>query len=183
MSIVDKNKALTERYPFLLPRNIFTDAPDEDYDYTYIRGVDDLPRGWERLFLQMCEDIRNQLIKEKSLHSFRFFDIKEKYNRMECYPHGCSEKIHHILDKYAYMSQYVCSACGQPAQWETNGYVLSFCDKCYKENKIQSTVEYIGLTTPSYKVIKFKNGIKTYHTYSFKREWERYLNTINEKTA
>ena len=183
MSIVDNNKALTERYPFLLPRNIFTDAPDEDYDYTYIRGVDNLPRGWKWLFLQMCEDIRNQLVKENCLHSFRFFDIKEKYNRMECYPHGCSSKIHHILDKYAYMSQYVCSVCGQPAQWETNGYVLSFCDKCYKENNIQSTAETIVLTTPSYKVIKLKNGIRTYHTYSFKREWKRYLDTMNEKTA
>jgi hypothetical protein len=180
--MIEQNKKLTERYPFLLPRNIFTDAPDDDYDYTYIRGVDELPKGWEKLFLQMCEDIRNQLIKENKLHSFRFSDIKEKYNRMECYPHGCSEKIHHILDKYAYMSQFVCAECGKPAQWETHGYVLSFCDRCYKELNIQSTVEYITFV-PYYKVIKFKNGIKSYHTYSFKREWKRYLDTMNEKTA
>ena len=34
-----RNKELIERYPYLLPHNIFTDKVPEDYDYSYINGI------------------------------------------------------------------------------------------------------------------------------------------------
>ena len=52
--IIERNKKLIEEYPFLMPRNVFTDKIDPEYDYSYILGVDDLPKGWKKLFLQMC---------------------------------------------------------------------------------------------------------------------------------
>ena len=33
-------KKLVERYPYLLPRNVWTGEVPEDYDYTYIIGVE-----------------------------------------------------------------------------------------------------------------------------------------------
>jgi hypothetical protein len=61
-----QNKKLIKRYPFLLPRNVFTDEVPEEYDYSYIRGIGELPKGWEKLFLQMCEDIRTPLVKQNN---------------------------------------------------------------------------------------------------------------------
>ena len=110
----EQNKKLVEKYPFLLPRNVFTDKVDPDYDYSYIRGIGELPNGWEKLFLQMCEDLRKQLIKDNQLESFRFTQIKEKYNRMECYNNGCTEAAQMCLAKYSYLSRILCAASVQP---------------------------------------------------------------------
>ena len=67
-----RNKELVKRYPFLLPRNVFDDSIPEDYDYSYIWGIGDIPVGWEKLFLQMCEDIRQPLIDANFIEKFRF---------------------------------------------------------------------------------------------------------------
>jgi hypothetical protein len=79
-----KVKVLVERYPYLLPRNVWNDKVPEDYDYTYIMGIDTIPKGWQKLFLQMCEDIRQPLIDADYLDKFRFSQIKEKYNGLCC---------------------------------------------------------------------------------------------------
>ena len=33
--IIAENKRLVEEYPFLIPRNLFTDEIPDNYDYTY----------------------------------------------------------------------------------------------------------------------------------------------------
>lgn len=129
-----QNKKLIKRYPFLLPRNVFTDKVPEDYDYSYIRGVGEIPKGWEKLFLQMCEDIRKPLVKAKQLETFRFTQIKEKYNRMECYNYGAIEEVLDIIDKYSVIASYICTICGKPATFETEGYIASYCDDCWKDS-------------------------------------------------
>ena len=177
MLTIEKNKELIERYPFLLPRNVFTDKVDEDYDFSYIRGIGEIPAGWNKLFLQMCEDLRKQLVKDGELDSFRFTQIKEKYNRMELYNCGCSTKAYRILDKYTNMSQYVCTVCGKPATKETHGYVASFCDKCYDNHFKDMRSDAIEFQ-PYYQIITYKNCKKVYYKYSFKREWNRYIKAI-----
>ena len=179
MSTVEQNRKLIEQYPFLQPRNVWTDEIDEGYDYTYVLGVDSLPRGWINLFLQMCLDLKKQLIKDNYLEQFRFVQIKEKYNRMECYHNGCSEAVQRIIDKYTHMAQYVCTVCGQPAEWETQNYVASFCRQCWKNFGHYEPSESVNITT-KYKLIIYSNGKKTYKTVSFKREWDRYLKSLDE---
>ena len=78
-------KALIEEYPYLQPRNVWNDEISEDYDYEYILGEYDLPEGWMKLFLQMCEDIREPLVKANYLNEFRFSQLKEKYGSMRVY--------------------------------------------------------------------------------------------------
>ena len=90
---------LVERYPYLLPRNVFTDKLPDDYAYDRILHTE-IPKGWNRLFLQMCEDIRQPLIDDDYLDKFRFTQVKEKYNRLECYNRGASEEVNTILEKY-----------------------------------------------------------------------------------
>jgi hypothetical protein len=167
-------KELIAKYPFLIPRNVFTDKIPDNYDYTYVRGIGELPSGWHRLFLQMCHDLREQLIKDNQLESFRFTQIKEKYNRMVCYNNGCSEEAQKIIDKYEHMAMYICTVCGKPATLETNGYIASYCDECY--NKLQYKAykaDRLTLET-SYKIIRFTRDGKSEEIISFEEEWNRY---------
>ena len=167
-------KNLVERYPYLLPRNVWTDEVPEDYDYSYIRGMAELPDGWHRLFLQLCKDIRQPLIDANFLDKFRFSQIKEKYNRMECYNFGAPAEVQDIIDKYSVMAGYVCTRCGKPATCETQGYFASFCDDCWKDVARYEHIEQIEFK-PYYKVTGFANSERYEKTISFEDEWNRYL--------
>lgn len=178
---LEQNKALVERYPFLLPRNVWTDKVDGDYDYSYIRGIGEIPDGWEKLFLQMCEDIRQPLIDADYLEKFRFSQIKEKYNTMRLYHFGAPEKVDEILHKYEIMASYICTQCGKPATIESQGYIASYCNDCWEKVGKYYRGEPIEFRT-SYTISGFKDGEKYTKTVSFKDEWNRYLELI-EKTA
>lgn len=112
---IEENKKLCERYPFLIIRDIWADEIPKDYDYSYIGGISELPEGWHKLFLQMCEDIRQPLIDADFLDEFRFTQIKEKYGEMRCYNNGGPDKVLEIIDNYEHVSNYVCQHCGKPA--------------------------------------------------------------------
>lgn len=174
---IERNKKLIEEYPFLLPRNVFTDEVSPNYDYSYILGINDLPKGWAKLFLQMCEDLKKQLIKDNYLDQFRFSQIKEKYNRMECYNNGCSEAAQRIIDKYGHMAQYVCTVCGKPAYWETQSYVASYCEQCWKDFGRHEPSEVIK-SAYQYRIIRYIGGKREYKTVSFLREWKKYFKRV-----
>ena len=174
-----RNKELVERYPFLLPRNVFTDKLPEDYDYSYIRGIGELPKGWERLFLQMCEDIRQPLIDAGYLDKFRFTQIKEKYNRMECYNFGAPEDVHESLNKYSMMAGYIWTICGKPATFESDGYIASYCDDCEKARKYRYRGERINFK-PYFKVSGLTKEGSYEKIVSFEDEWDRYIKSLGE---
>lgn len=114
-------------YPFLIPRDI-EGKRDEEFDYEYL-GLE-IPIGWHRLFLQMCGDIKPVLEKANMLDDFYFLQVKEKYNRLECYHNGAPKEVDDIIAKYEMMAGYICAKCGRPATCETTGYIASFCDDC-----------------------------------------------------
>ena len=133
--IKEYNKELVEEYPFLLPRNVWTDELDKDYDYSYTL-LDCVPDGWVDLFLQMCEDLKKQLIEDNFLENFRFTQIKEKWGKLQLYNFGCSKKANRILDNYTYISQFVCYRCGKPAKlYDILHYTLPYCKDCLREQK------------------------------------------------
>lgn len=131
MSTVEENKRLIERYPFLQPRNVFTDKIPENYDYSWTRA-DEVEDGWRELFLQMCEEIREPLIEANYLDKFRFSQIKEKYGTLRMYNFGAPEKVHDIIYKYENLSGRTCVHCGKPATKISQGYILPYCDDCAK---------------------------------------------------
>ena len=47
--IIEKNKALVDDFPFLLPRNRWTGKVPDDYDYSYTE-LDAMPEGWRTAF-------------------------------------------------------------------------------------------------------------------------------------
>ena len=85
---IEENKKLIEKFPFLLPRNRFTDKVPKDYDYSYTE-LDDMPDGWRKAFgIQMCQEIRDDLIQFDYLDKYRIVQIKEKFGGLRWYDNG-----------------------------------------------------------------------------------------------
>ena len=88
----EKNKKLIERYPFLIPHDRLTDEVPKDFDYTYTE-IDDMPNGWRDAFgEQMCEEIREELVRVGHLEKYRVVQIKEKYGCLCWYDFGGTKK-------------------------------------------------------------------------------------------
>lgn len=158
-------------YPFLIPRDIEGNR-DEEFEYDY--WTVEIPRGWYKLFFQMCTDLKLILEKEGTLDDFYFLQVKEKYNRLMCFPCEASIEVQDVIDKYSVMARYVCTWCGRPATCETQGYITSFCDDCCSRLSRQHKIKKIEFK-PYYKVTSYANGEHTEKIVSFEDEWNRYL--------
>ena len=135
----EENKLLVEYFPFLQPRNVWTDKILEDYDYDYILGVGDLPYGWERLFLLYCKHLKVELDKFNFTDKFRFSQIKEKYGDMRLYNNGYPKdsKCSDLEYIYSHLSTYVCQECGKPAKYESRGWIAQECEEHKSDNSIK----------------------------------------------
>ena len=159
-------------YPFLIPRDIEGNR-DEEFDYGYL-GLE-IPDGWINLFFQLCSDIKPILEREGVMDDFYFLQVKEKYNKLTCYSNGAASlEVEEILQKYGYLSRFVCTKCGAPATYETIGYISSFCENCWKDFKRHQNMNKIEFI-PTYQVIGFKDGKNYNHTVNVEDEWNRYL--------
>lgn len=128
------NRELIERYPFLLPRNRWTGEVFNDYDYSFTE-LDNMPNGWRNAFGEkMCEEIRDALIEANYLDEYRISQIKEKYGTLRWYDFGDTQKVHDIISKYEYISQFICMRCGNPyAKFFNNGWFYTICENCASE--------------------------------------------------
>ena len=136
----ERNKELIEKYPFLMPYNVWTGEPINDYFYEYI-WLDDMPVGWRNAFgLQMCEEIKQALLEEggeKLLSEYRINQIKEKYGTLRWYDSWTTKKVQDIIHKYEALSARTCIQCGKPATRITTGWIAPYCDEC-----IDDALEY-----------------------------------------
>ena len=74
-----RNKRLIKQYPFLLPRNVYSDKVPSNYDYEYTE-YDALLKGWKIGFGQfLLEDLREACLKTGYLDQMRIEQLKEKY--------------------------------------------------------------------------------------------------------
>lgn len=177
---IEQNKLLLNKFPFLQPRNVWTDEILEDYDYSYILGIGELPEGWERLFLLFCKNLKKELDKFNFIDKFRFSQIKEKYASMRLYNNGYPKDSNgHVLESiYEYMSSYVCEVCGEPATCETKSYVSVYCNDCFeqfvgkikKSDKIENLDSVNKLT-----IIRYSNGKNEEISYDCAPYWNEYL--------
>lgn len=172
----DKQKVIYNicmEYPFLLPRDI-DGSIDEEFDYQYL-SLGEIPFGWRKLFLQMCDDIRPILVKEGVLDDFYFIQVKEKYNELVCYSNGAASlEVEEILQKYRYLSRYVCTRCGRPAEYETRGYLASYCMDCWKDRVRHEACDILQFV-PTYEVVGFRDGKGYSRTVNIEDEWSRYI--------
>lgn len=80
-STIEENKRLIKLYPFLLPRNRFTDEVPEDYDYSYTE-LDALPPGWRKAFGEdICREIKEELDRVNYTEKYRIAQINVSAGR------------------------------------------------------------------------------------------------------
>lgn len=134
MTVIEKNKKLIERYPFLLPRNRFTGEIMEGYDYSYTE-LDDMPDGWRIAFaLEMCEELLSILTEGDCVADYRIIQIKEKFGELRWYasavPRNILDKYNAFICKYEELSRKTCIQCGAKATKVSKGWISPWCDKC-----------------------------------------------------
>ena len=143
MYTTEQNKRLIEKYPYLMPINLWTLEPVKDYEFDYIRGDHELPDGFMRCFLLYCKAIRPGLIEADFIDKFKFSQIKEKYNRLVMYNCGYPEAIDDFEGIYSRLSYHICQICGKSATVESQGWLASYCDDCIKQFRDQERWEPI----------------------------------------
>ena len=121
--------------------------------YTELDAMDD---GWRKAFgIQMCEEIKTQLKKEKYLYKYRITQIKEKFGRLEWYDEGHSPEVGGIIEKYGEMSYNTCIVCGEPATKITCGWICPYCDEHFpKDRKV-----YMEKVNGKWKMINKSLGV------------------------
>lgn len=196
-----RNKKLVKRYPFLLPRNVWTGKVVEDYNYEFTE-YDSILDGWQIGFGKyLLEDLRDALIKNNYLHELRLLQVKEKFGELRIYTNGAPEDVRRVIDKYEVISQHVCSRCGSPyAALTDTGWVMPYCESCFQKiNDRRSKGGYkpmdfndvkccdVGLPD-SYRYSVFKNGEDkkitvdiTETTNKIKKTWEKRIRKREHK--
>ncbi len=156
-AIINYNKRLCSRYPFLTPRNVFSGLVDDDYDYSY-SALDAMPDGWRRAFgIEMMEDIRKALLKAQELNpgggykecdyttnydstktvpyleGYHPIQIKSKWGSLRWYDNGAPDGLEDIIQRYEDLSEKTCEICGAPAKYISTEWIAPYCEKCAKE--------------------------------------------------
>lgn len=183
-----KNKELCKRYPFLIPRNVWSDEiiwerlrNERKYGWTL---VEEFPTGWWKAFgLMMCEELREDLIKYDYLDKFRFEEIKEKFGQLRVYYNGIpiESDVNNIIDKYSILSENICIKCGRPDVPMINitGWISPYCYHCF--NKINKRRMALGYEKLDYeKCICNKKDTKmpnlfTWRHYSKDGSWDETI--------
>ena len=91
--IIEENKRLVEKYPFLIPYEDenFDVLDKEKYDYSWT-FLDDMPQGWKKCFGELlCQDLKEELVRNDFLDKYQVVQVKEKY--------GCYDTQTEVLTK------------------------------------------------------------------------------------
>lgn len=98
--------------------------------------------GWNKAFgKQYLKELRQQLIKDKMLYSFRITQIKEKWGRLQLYCYKTSEDVYKIIDKYENLSWDYCIHCGKSAKYISKGWISPYCEDCINKDNINHYIK------------------------------------------
>ena len=125
-----KNSILCLKFPFLYPRNVYSDKPC--HLIPQWTQLDSMPKGWRDAFgIQMCKDIKKELKKHRGLlRKYRIVQIKEKFGGLRWYSSWSTKELDDIIDKYEKLSFKTCIQCGKPAEYISAGWICPFCSDC-----------------------------------------------------
>ena len=146
MSLIERweNFKLWWKYPFIRPRTMTHDKYcSEFFSYTLLQAF---PKGWLKAFgIQFCEDLKKALAHyNKGIQkTFRIYDIREKYGKLQVLCNWYTPEINEVLRKYEKLSQKTCIYCGHKAKWLSKGYILPYCNDCMK--KVKHDVKFVSI--------------------------------------
>lgn len=119
------NEELVTEFPFL---RVYGDETCHGVTYTML---DDMPQGWRIAFgREMCEELKDELIKNNALDSYEVEQIKEKFGGLRWYDNCYLPRVQVIIGKYAVLSETTCIVCGKHAKWMSKGWISPYCDDC-----------------------------------------------------
>ena len=103
----DRNRELVAEYPWL-------DIGDKQ-----LTLLDMLPVGWYGLILDMCKEIKRELVKYDLVSKYQVVEAKEKWYGLSWYDalsdlSPMPPAITDIVCKYEMQSKEVCMMCGAP---------------------------------------------------------------------
>ena len=117
----DRNRELIAEYPWL-------DIGDKQFTL-----LDTLPIGWSSLILDMCKEIKGELVKYDLVSKYQVVEAKEKWYELRWYD-GLDDlspmpsTITDIVCKYEMRSKEVCMMCGAPKPKDQE-----VCDRCMEQ--------------------------------------------------
>ena len=117
----DRNRELIAEYPWL-------DIGDKK-----LTLLDALPMGWSGLILDMCKEIKRELVKYNLVSKYEVIEAKEKWYELRWYD-GLDDlspmpsAITDIVCKYEMQSKEVCMMCGAPKPKDQ-----MLCDICMEQ--------------------------------------------------
>ena len=114
----DRNREIIAKYPWL-------DINDEQ-----LTLLDTLPIGWHGLILDMCKELKRELVKHDLVSKYEILEAKEKWCMLRWYDGLCDlspmpSTITNIVCKYEERSKEVCMICGAPKPKDQE-----MCDIC-----------------------------------------------------
>ena len=117
----DRNRELIAEYPWL------------DIGNKKLTLLDMLPTGWSGLILDMCKEIKGELIKYDLVSKYQVVEAKEKWYELRWYDGLCDlspmpSTITDIVCKYEMQSREVCMMCGAPKSKDQ-----MLCDVCMEQ--------------------------------------------------
>lgn len=122
-------KELVKQYPWLKPRNVWTDKVDEDYDYSWM-WIEPDEDGWQKAFFYyLMEDMKKELEEKDFVEQFRINEYKSKYGTMRLYGNAYLKSV----NDYEYMSANICEVCGRPDVGSTSGWITPICCTCFEK--------------------------------------------------
>ena len=135
-TVVEYNKELVKKYPWLVPGYVGFLEPEESYDYEDT-WADDIPSGWRLAFGdQMIEEL-DQLLKKYGVEDYGIYQIKEKWGILRWYDNGFPEEGYKEYSKwlrrYENLSEHTCIFCGEPAKYLTEGWIAPICKACVEK--------------------------------------------------
>ena len=117
----DRNREIIAEYPWL-------DIGDKQ-----LTLLDTLPVGWNDLILDMCKEIKGELVKYDLVSKYQVVEAKEKWYELRWYDGLCDlspmpSAITDIVCKYEMQSKEVCMMCGAPKPKDQ-----MLCDICMEQ--------------------------------------------------
>lgn len=143
-----KNLNLCVKYPFLVPRDVFTGEEDECYDYSYTY-MDDIPDGWRAAFgEQWASDVQDAINKMPAEERNRTYvlQLKEKYGMLTQYFSHYTDELRAVIQKYSIISSRICIDCGEPATKISQWWISPYCNECAEKihDKFTSVDEWFN---------------------------------------
>lgn len=127
-----KSTFLCIRFPFLNTERGWKDHVRPIQTVTWLGAM---PIGWRKRFgIDFCKELKKAILSSggrEYMRTFHIIDLKEKYGSLNVYTSGATPEVERVIEKYEYISQFVCVDCGKDAVKKTyRGWICPYCEDC-----------------------------------------------------